>query len=760
MQRGQAEYTRRVWARHAALALERAGETTLAATVRTHLGRWKQARRMLIDSGNLIGAAECCATAAASILATSDTTTTASSSTLLLWAAEAFKLYKSVHEYQKCLGLLTTIPGLSNQLKKASAARNDPADEVAHHLMLQAAASGDATAALAASRFVRNPEVRIKLLKQAGMWEEVAEALEDDAEAAEVLMEHVGYAAAVHRLLKSITSSSELETTTTTTPLPQQKSNLVLFSTTTKAAGARISEERSVRLLVQCTVALKDPKLLQQAFYLANGLPTGKKELPAAQLAVHIAEQMCNHDDNDDGSGISSSTNNTLFQVSRGVATSMVRDLTADVSQWRLKTATTTSSSSTSGPSKELCDQVQEMIIAAQLLLDDVDENENKHSKLAGALTLLALARLSSLTQESSTAPSPGTLIILRCLALLERTVGNSSSTTTTTTTTMDPLKSSPLLHFALSAALDALRWLHQGRQRSPDATALVNEFVHLYALSGFFNDAQLSGGLSVTNIWTQRSEDAWRTVTWPAHDVRFSQLLSRFKSEENLVPQQRPSESGQSGAIKDTEKKEEGEQGNSTSVAEVKRVLIWQLHHLLAPLAPGIYAAAMESSRESQTTYESPQLNSPNTTALMESFFDQLKVVHALEDGLSIAAAALNWLKNDSYSTVNGAEDLLWRAVLRITFPAAGFTAERAKTMVASFKNLFFVSGVDDQKLIAWVMSPFVTENDPGVLFREPAIAFTVWRVLSFVAPGEYRRTIFHRHLIMATKAVQVNSF
>lgn len=97
------EAERRAWAHGALQALERAGEAQLAALLHQQLGRFTDARRLFLQTGDRQRAAECCEAAARAMLAAGKQVSAAS------WVAQAIKQYKGLQQYEKCLAMLELV---------------------------------------------------------------------------------------------------------------------------------------------------------------------------------------------------------------------------------------------------------------------------------------------------------------------------------------------------------------------------------------------------------------------------------------------------------------------------------------------------------------------------------------------------------------------------------------------------------------------------------------------------------------------------
>lgn len=147
---GQAAYTRRFWARYACKALERAGESKIAASLWVKLGRIQSAHKLLLDAGDIEGAAKCCIEASTFMAARGK------DREAMQCLAEAFRLFKEAKQHKRCLEMLESVPNLYEHFKRYPDTVGNPAEEVARYLL----ASGDAAVAVRAKQYIGDLQVR------------------------------------------------------------------------------------------------------------------------------------------------------------------------------------------------------------------------------------------------------------------------------------------------------------------------------------------------------------------------------------------------------------------------------------------------------------------------------------------------------------------------------------------------------------------------------------------------------------------------
>ncbi|KAI3424745.1 hypothetical protein D9Q98_008134 [Chlorella vulgaris] len=237
------EEERRMWIALAARSLQQAGEKELAVQLWMAMGHFKQARQLLETMGDPACLADCCTVAAAVLRAQGQ------AERGIPWLAEAVKQYKNLKQYTRCFELLDQEPALIKLLQRknpsmlqdigvcamremgeaSAAAAQLPASQKRHQQHQQqprqhweqhqpsgqqGQRQGTSKARLqerlvAASRLIQDHGLRVSRLEAFGCYSELALVVKEPVRAGQLLSEHVGYGAAIDRLLEAGQSEQE-----------------------------------------------------------------------------------------------------------------------------------------------------------------------------------------------------------------------------------------------------------------------------------------------------------------------------------------------------------------------------------------------------------------------------------------------------------------------------------------------------------------------------------------------------------------------
>lgn len=664
-----------------------------------------------MDAGDIEGAANCCSEAATHFLARGKT------QQALSWAAEAFRQLKAAQQYSRCLELLETTDGLSDVLKRGVGGGSDPGEEVAYHLMMAAEASGDAKGALTASRYVRDPQVRLRLLRKAGMWEEAASVITDDAEAAEVLMKHVGYAKAAERLLGGVKEKGK-------------------------------ATEKEAQLLCQCAIALHDTKLIKQAFDVLSsaGLKSRNAGHLAASLALQMAESLAGSEN-----GMSAQPNGKgsdsvfLLPLANSIAAAMIGSLTKDISNWRDTRQRAAATDGNSWPGADACEELETMAQNAQRYISG-PTGVKTHIRIGFALAQLALARWSA-----HGVSGPARLGLLRCAAFGERTRLLAPEA--------HRAELGLVLGFGMESAIisakDLLQWLslssrstHLGRRNAvPAVLEMLDDLQQEFAIYDVASDQTGSDRLfSVSN--GVNGEEA--SVTWPAHDHRFVHAMGKM---ENAQDEATSAMLGLPFAPRNIPAVQ------SVSQTAAKMVLAFYLFDLILPM---YLTVATEVPRLSSAAQPQVQIE------MLNAFMGMLRSFYGLVDCISAAKGVLTWVETVVTSTQqiknNVMEEGRWRAMMRIVFPPSGSSEENIEAVVSAFPRLLTSAKIDERRLINFASASLagVWHTDAALeTVRSPELIFTKWRIDTCLLPGnDARKRLTLRALQTAAGTVKVCLF
>ena len=656
----------------------------------------------MIDSGDVEGAANCCSEAAAHFSAKGK------EKQAMSWAAEAFRQYKAARQYNRCLELLDSTSGLSEVLKNSSG--GDPSEEVAHYVMMTAEANGDTEGALAASRYVRDIQVRLRLLKKSGMWIEVAKMTKDDAEAAEVLMMHVGYAEAADRLLAAV-----------------------------KERGKATARE--AKLLCQCAIALADCKLMKPAFVIVRSSELAPRIAGplAAGLALEIAESLVGYKN---GSFIlqgNVSASADLKTIARDMVVSMLTSLKADLSNWKDPRKRARAVDGNTWPDVKSCEELERLWTQSNRYLTALTDIRVEY-RYAFALAQLALAEWSI---------HGGKLGILRAGGFGEALRTQVPKQYRQTVGLLSAKSNSSSLY----ATIDCLRWLHQtirnphSVQRPPPPTTLglLEDLQHEFAIS---DSSGVNGRLFSGSYGGYSGSERFLCI--PAFDQRFMRIMEDMqKSREEVGCGPPPGLS--SAPIRDS-----SEDILRVTEVEAKRVMVFYLFSMIMPVYKGLDLPPipLNAHREAQLP-------------MLENLLAMLKIHYLVDELISIAQNALPWIekvvaKKSQPSLGKDREREVWQAAFRLLFPPLGSSEQNIEELVQAFPRLLSKGGVNQWRLVNFAAAPLKETFESEAAFdtvRYPDIVFTKWRVDTCCLIGgereDARKQLTLRALKTATKTI-----